>query len=377
MRFAIALGLFTSCVGAVDVPTPPPVEQPPSSPGGGGPLAMPSSPDSGCTLALSAVSPVSVELQPGAEADVAVALSGDCHEQLAHAQVTFAIDGAAHGAQVLTPAVTTDSQGIAQTRVRAGDASFAVEAGFAELKVRFSVTVSALPAVDRASVVSSSLPAQLACGAQATGSVMMKNTGTTMWAGADYSLSGIALTGPVGPGASAVFQLPLHAMATGGVLQVHAQMQHGPTAFGDAFSKGVAVTCGCAFPQGLPESDFLAYSGSATDTDPLVDDAVNAAMVEVSGCAALSSCDLSSFPGADVGEQCQSYFAAVTQKLRDHGFCAGQHEIGSTDEIAVSNTGCTGKWFGYHVCYYGGPKVVWNPGARRGWWKIEPSRCAP
>jgi len=38
-------------------------------------------------------------------------------------------------------------------------------------------------------------------------------------------------------------------------------------------------------------------------------------------------------------------------------------------------TGCGGKWYGYHICNYGGPKVVWNPGARRGWWAINPAYC--
>ena len=41
----------------------------------------------------------------------------------------------------------------------------------------------------------------------------------------------------------------------------------------------------------------------------------------------------------------------------------------------MSNTGCTGKWYGYHICFYGGPTVGWNPGARRGWWKILPADC--
>jgi hypothetical protein len=56
----------------------------------------------------------------------------------------------------------------------------------------------------------------------------------------------------------------------------------------------------------------------------------------------------------------------VTAELRAQGFCAGQHAVGATDEIAVANMGCTGKWYGYHVCFFGGPKVVWMPGAKRG-----------
>lgn len=98
-------------------------------------------------------------------------------------------------------------------------------------------------------------------------------------------------------------------------------------------------------------------------------------MVKLSGCNVLSDCDLSAFAGADVGQTCQNWFAAVTAELRAQGFCAGQHEVGYTDEIAVSNTCCEGHWYGYHICNYGGPKVVWNPGARRGWWAIKPSYC--
>ena len=133
----------------------------------------------------------------------------------------------------------------------------------------------------------------------------------------------------------------------------------------------------CAFPQGVPDPDFFCWAGAYQDTDPAVDAAVNAVMVELSGCNAGSDCTITGFPGTTVEEICQSWFAAVTDRLREQGFCAGQHIVGHTDEIAVSDTGCTGKWFGYHICNYGGGKVVWNPGARRGWWMIEPSYCPP
>ena len=96
---------------------------------------------------------------------------------------------------------------------------------------------------------------------------------------------------------------------------------------------------------------------------------------ENQGCGIGSDCDITGFAGTTVDEICQSWFAAVTAALRAKGYCAGQHIVGSTDEIAVSNTGCGGKWYGYHICNYGGPKVVWNPGARRGWWMIKPSYC--
>lgn len=131
----------------------------------------------------------------------------------------------------------------------------------------------------------------------------------------------------------------------------------------------------CEFPQGVPDEGFVAWAGDYEDTDPTVDADVNAVMEALTGCGAGSTCDLSTYAGASVDEQCQSWFAAVTAALRDRGYCAGQHSVGSTDEIAVSATGCGGRWYGYHVCYYGGPTVVWNPGARRGWWQIDPAWC--
>jgi hypothetical protein len=140
-----------------------------------------------------------------------------------------------------------------------------------------------------------------------------------------------------------------------------------------------AIACGaggpCEFPQGVPDPDFVANACDYKDTDPAVDAAVNAAMVKLSGCGALSDCPIVGLPGGNTHEVCQSWFAAVTAELRAQGFCAGQHVVGSTDEIAVSNTCCEGKWYGYHICNYGGPKVVWNPGARRGWWMIKPNYC--
>lgn len=133
----------------------------------------------------------------------------------------------------------------------------------------------------------------------------------------------------------------------------------------------------CSFPQGVPDPDYVCWAGEYQDTNPAVDAAVNAVMVDLSGCSAGSDCTITGFPGDTVNEICQSWFAAVTDRLRQQGYCAGQHVTGHTDEIAVSDTGCTGKWYGYHVCNYGGGKVVWNPGARRGWWMIDPSHCPP
>lgn len=130
-----------------------------------------------------------------------------------------------------------------------------------------------------------------------------------------------------------------------------------------------------AFPLNVPEEGFIAAATSSSDTDPAVDAAVNDVMVALTGCGVSSSCDLSGYAGANAHEQCQSWFAAVTSELRARGYHAGQHEAGITDEIAVSNTGCAGRWYGYHVCNYGGPLVVWSPGARRGWWMIDPAYC--
>ena len=140
-------------------------------------------------------------------------------------------------------------------------------------------------------------------------------------------------------------------------------------------SGGAPQTGPCSFPQGVPEEGFIGFACVYQDTDPSVDAAVNNAMAGLSGCSVGSVCVITGFPGTTVEEICQSWFAAVTEQLRAAGYCAGQHQEGGTDEIAVSQTGCTGKWFGYHICNYAGGKVVWNPGARRGWWVIDPQYC--
>ncbi len=155
------------------------------------------------------------------------------------------------------------------------------------------------------------------------------------------------------------------------------------TAAGGSAACGAAasVQCGtggpCSFPQGVPDPDFINVACTYQDTDSSVDAAVNSVMASLSGCGVGSDCTITGFAGTTIDEICQSWFAAVTQELRAQGFCAGQHSVGSTDEIAVSNTCCEGKWYGYHICNYGGGKVVWNPGARRGWWMITPSYCSP
>lgn len=138
-----------------------------------------------------------------------------------------------------------------------------------------------------------------------------------------------------------------------------------------------ATSCPGSFPQGVPDSDFIESACSYGDTDKTVDQAVNAVMASLSGCSVGSDCPITVVAGTTANEICQNWFAAVTQALRAQGYCAGQHAVGSTDEIAVNNTCCEGKWYGYHICNYGGAKVVWNPGARRGWWAIKSSYCGP
>jgi hypothetical protein len=115
----------------------------------------------------------------------------------------------------------------------------------------------------------------------------------------------------------------------------------------------------------VPEPAFTGH----TNTDQTVANAVNLVMEALSGCPRGSDC----FIGDRYNDQ--TWFAAVTAELRTRGFCAGQHEVGHTDEIAVSSTGCTGLWYGYHVFNYGGAKVVWNNGAQRGSWSIAPAYC--
>jgi hypothetical protein len=154
-------------------------------------------------------------------------------------------------------------------------------------------------------------------------------------------------------------------------------------ASGGCPSGGVAgsIACGaggpCEFPQGVPDNEFIATACKYEDTDPSVDAAVNTVMASLTGCGIGSDCPITIFPTTEVNTICQSWFAAVAAELRAQGYCAGQHAFGSTDEIAVSNTCCEGKWYGYHICNYGGAKVVWNPGARRGWWMINPTYCGP
>jgi hypothetical protein len=62
--------------------------------------------------------------------------------------------------------------------------------------------------------------------------------------------------------------------------------------------------------------------------------------------------------------------------MRFRGLCAGQHEDGVTDEIAVS-VRCEGPYEGWHVANYGGGKVVWSPNAARPSWTPAGACSAP
>jgi hypothetical protein len=246
------------------------------------------------------------------------------------------------------------------------------------------------PPVDDARVESDTLPDEVVCEASISASITVRNAGDIVWHPSTHALayaggldgSSIALDRDVSPGELVTFAATLTAPTAPGVYEARYQMTAGSSALGGALSKAIVVTDGCTppacdFPFGVPDEGFIASAASSSDTDPTVDAEVNAVMVELTGCGVGSSCPITGLPGADAGEVCQSWFTVVNEALRARGLCAGQHELGSTDEIAVSNTGCDGRWYGYHVCYYGGPAVVWNPGARRGWWQIASEWCAP
>jgi len=131
---------------------------------------------------------------------------------------------------------------------------------------------------------------------------------------------------------------------------------------------------GCSAPQGASWE----HGGKTARFDK----AVNHSMQMLTGCDVGSDCRTGSSP--------QEWQARVVLSLRDHGFCAGQHEMGVTDEIAVAcdilsaddmnclSATCSTFWEGKHVANFSSPdnaKVVWSPGADRDSWK--PSGCEP
>lgn len=221
--------------------------------------------------------------------------------------------------------------------------------------------------------------------------MQVRNTGTTTWtsaagyrlgfvggAGAPLLPTGaspqVVLPQSVAPGGSVSLTVSIAAPAVPASYDARFQMQKGSAVFGAVGSRGVSVTpgcavsMGCAFPQGVPDADYTGHTTTSTS----VGNTVNQVMSQLSGCPVGSDCVL-----APTYADAQAWFAAVTAALRARGLCAGQHEVGHTDEIAVSDTGCTGLWYGYHAYNYGGGKVVWAPGANRGSWSIAPQHCPP
>ena len=229
------------------------------------------------------------------------------------------------------------------------------------------------------------LPTSMACGATTTASVTLRNNGSTTWNLATHQLAYVGdlghlflppgelpridLPAAIAPGASVTLPIELHAPILAGTWEARFRMSNGTTLFGTALVGNITVSCApvtnCSFPQGVAEANFTGH----TDTNATVANLVNTVMEQLSGCGRSSDCY--------IGDRYtdQTWFAAVTAELRARGLCAGQHEAGYTDEIAVSMTGCGGLWFGYHVFFYGGQKVVWNNGAQRGSWSITPSSC--
>lgn len=253
--------------------------------------------------------------------------------------------------------------------VDAGDSSEHADAGQAAPIDRGALSVTA--------------PSSLICLSSGTISLRLDNTGTTTWAqasghhvivtgGAPLSLAArLELASPVPPGASFTMSLPFRSPAIPAAWDVEFQLARtspfgAPARHRVSSTIGCTVSSACSFPQGVPEQDFTWHA----NTSASVAATVNQVMSQLSGCPVNSDCPLTPrFPDD------QAWFTAVTAALRARGLCAGQHELGHTDEIAVSDTGCSGRWFGYHVFNYGGSKVVWATGAARGSWSIEPSHC--
>lgn len=85
------------------------------------------------------------------------------------------------------------------------------------------------------------------------------------------------------------------------------------------------------------------------------DAVLNAVMASLTECSPGSDCN-TGYGAGDEGAQ--RWFRSVVSSLQSRGFCAGQHETGITDEIAVAED-CTGPYAGYHISNYGSGKVVW------------------
>jgi hypothetical protein len=111
-----------------------------------------------------------------------------------------------------------------------------------------------------------------------------------------------------------------------------------------------AVVPPCVIPQGVRWRRVQGSPGFTAE--------INAALKTLTGCEVNSDCRV---PWGD-----QAFFAAVAAELRKQGLCAGQHDEGATDEIAVGAR--PGEVEGHHVYNYGGGRVAWAPGSYRDTW---------
>jgi len=106
----------------------------------------------------------------------------------------------------------------------------------------------------------------------------------------------------------------------------------------------------CAIPQGV--------RWRRVSRAPEFTAEINGAMKAITGCEVRSDCRVR------MGDQ--EFFAAVAAELRKQGLCAGQHDEGATDEVAVGVD--PGEVEGHHVYNYGGGRVAWAPGSYRDTW---------
>ncbi|MFO0602888.1 MAG: NBR1-Ig-like domain-containing protein [Polyangiales bacterium] len=109
--------------------------------------------------------------------------------------------------------------------------------------------------VDGAEVRTATIPTLLACGAAASLTLVMANTGTSTWTPADYALVAVdgsdplasspraTLASPVPPGGTATFTITGAAPSSGGAYVSDWRMARGATAFGATASRAVAVNC--------------------------------------------------------------------------------------------------------------------------------------
>lgn len=118
--------------------------------------------------------------------------------------------------------------------------------------------------------------------------------------------------------------------------------------------RSTTPTTGCT---NIPNHDAVAAS-PRPPADPAISAAINTALAKVTGCAPQSGCE--------INEPMQSFFAKVTQAIRDEGMCAGVQDDseGLVDQICV---GTEQRCQGNHIytcnagCATG--KVGWASGS--------------